>query len=115
LTTLKDRYDVRCLDFPSMTRYSVITRRSVLLAGSIGLLIAHPLGRAQTAAPVRRVGWFSIGSSTSPLDGYVAFKQGMDDLGWKEGKNVEYRSVYADGEVSRLDAWPANWSGRRST
>ena len=37
-------------------------------------------------------------------DGYVAFKQGMHDLGWREGKSVEYRSVYADGEVSRLDA-----------
>jgi putative ABC transport system substrate-binding protein len=28
----------------------------------------------------------------------------MLDLGWREGKNVEYRRVYADGEVSRLDA-----------
>jgi putative ABC transport system substrate-binding protein len=81
----------------------VIRRRGFLLAGGIGLLAAHGHSRGQPAAATRNVGWFSIGSSTSPLDGYVAFKQGMHDLGWNEGKNVEYRSVYADAEVSRLD------------
>ena len=28
----------------------------------------------------------------------------MHDLGWLDGKNVEYRFVYADGDVNRLDA-----------
>ena len=28
----------------------------------------------------------------------------MRDLGWLEGKNVEYRFVYADSDVDRLDA-----------
>jgi putative ABC transport system substrate-binding protein len=82
----------------------VITRRGVLLTSGIGLLVAHPLSRGQAAETIRRVGWFSIGSKTSPHDGYAAFTQGMHDLGWAEGRNVEYRRVYADGEVSRLDA-----------
>lgn len=82
----------------------MITRRGALLAGGIGLLVAHSLSRGQPAGSIRRVGWFSIGSSTNPLDGYAAFKQGMHDLGWREGQNVEYRSVYANGDVSRLDA-----------
>jgi putative ABC transport system substrate-binding protein len=81
----------------------VITRRSVLLAGGIGLLVAHRSSHAQPAATIRRVGWVSIGSKASPQDGYVAFKQGMHDLGWLEGKNVEYRAAYADGDVARLD------------
>jgi putative ABC transport system substrate-binding protein len=34
----------------------------------------------------------------------AAFTQGMNDLGWLEGKNVEYRFAYADGAVDRLDA-----------
>jgi putative ABC transport system substrate-binding protein len=34
----------------------------------------------------------------------MAFTQGMQDLGWLEGKNVEYRFVNADGDVGRLDA-----------
>jgi putative tryptophan/tyrosine transport system substrate-binding protein len=82
----------------------VITRRNVLLAGGIGLLVAHPCARGQTAATIRRVGWLSIGSETSPTELYAAFKQKMHDLGWLEGKNVEYRTVYAEGDVNRLDA-----------
>jgi putative ABC transport system substrate-binding protein len=35
---------------------------------------------------------------------FAAFKQGMHDLGWLEGKNVEYRIVYADSDVGRFDA-----------
>ena len=32
------------------------------------------------------------------------FKQGMRDLGWSEGKNVEYRVAAAADDLSRLDA-----------
>jgi putative ABC transport system substrate-binding protein len=28
----------------------------------------------------------------------------MRDLGWQEGKDVEYRFLYADGNVDHLDA-----------
>ena len=82
----------------------MITRRGVLLTSGIGLAIGPSLSRAQPADALRRVAWFSIGSRTNPHNGYLAFTQGMLDLGWKEGKNVEYRRVYANGEVSRLDA-----------
>jgi putative ABC transport system substrate-binding protein len=82
----------------------VITRRNVLLVGGIGLLVAHPLSRGQPPATIRRVGWLSLGSKASPADVYAAFKQGMHDLGWMEGKSVEYRIAYADGDVNRLDA-----------
>jgi putative ABC transport system substrate-binding protein len=82
----------------------VITRRSVVLAGGIGLLTAHPLGRAKPAATIRRVGWLSFGSEATVANLDAAFKQGMWELGWLEGKNVEYRIVYAGSDASRLDA-----------
>ena len=82
----------------------MITRRRFTLAGGIGLLVAHALSRGQPAATIRRVGWLSLGSEANVAHLYVAFKQGMDDLGWQEGKNVEYRFVYADGDVDRLEA-----------
>ena len=82
----------------------MVTRRSVVLAGAIGLLGAHRLTHGQAAATIRRVGWLAVGSKASPGDAYVAFKQGMHDLGWLEGKNVEYQIVYANGDVGRLDA-----------
>ena len=92
----------------------MITRRSVLLAGGIGLLVAHRLSLGQPAATIRRVGWLSIGSKTSPHDGYVAFTQGMHDLGWLEGKNVEYRAAYADGDMDRVDTAVSELIGQKA-
>jgi putative ABC transport system substrate-binding protein len=82
----------------------VITRRNVLLAGGAGLLLAQQLGYAQPATRIRRVGWLSLGSKATVADPDAAFKQGMHELGWLEGKNVEYRIVYANSDASRLDA-----------
>ena len=61
------------------------------------------LSHGQPAATIRRVGWVSLGSITSPAEAYAAFKQGMRDLGWLEGKNVAYQAAYADGDVNHLD------------
>jgi len=80
----------------------VITRRGVLLAGGIGLLVAHRLSHGQSPATIRRVG-LSLGSEAS-THLRAAFTQGMLDLGWLEGKNIEYRLVYSRGDVDRLDA-----------
>lgn len=33
----------------------------------------------------------------------AASTQGIQELGWREGKNIEYRFAYADGEVDRSD------------
>ena len=91
----------------------MITRRSVLLAGGIGLLAAYRLGHAQPAATMRRIGvlWFaSEAASTVPR---LAFTQGMQDLGWLEAKNVEYRYVYANGDVDRMDALARELIGQK--
>jgi len=90
----------------------VITRRSILLAGGIGLLVVHLPNRAQSASTLRRIGWLSLGSEVSVAHLYAAFKQGMNERGWLEGKNVEYRFVYADGAVERLDALAGELLGR---
>jgi putative tryptophan/tyrosine transport system substrate-binding protein len=80
------------------------TRRRVLLAGGVGLLLTYPLARGQPVETFRRVGWLAFGSETNSTYLYAPFIQGMRDLGWLEGKNVEYRFVYANGDVNRLDA-----------
>ena len=82
----------------------MITRRSLLLAGGIGLLFAHDFTRGQDAATIRRVGLLQFSSEAAGVHLRAAFKQGMLDLGWMEGKNVEYQFVYANGDVNRLDA-----------
>ena len=78
-------------------------RRKVLLAGGISLLIAHRVSDGQPSANIRRVGWVSLGSTTSPAEAYAAFREAMRDLGWLEGRNVAYQPAYADGDVDHLD------------
>jgi putative ABC transport system substrate-binding protein len=73
------------------------------VAVGIGLLVAHPLSRAQPVATVRRVGFLGISSMAAGRYVIEAFKQGMRDFGWLEGKNVEYRFVFASGDMTRLD------------
>jgi len=82
----------------------MITRRSVLLAGGIGVLVAHRRSSGQVAATIRRVGMLSGASEAAAAHPYAAFREGMRDLGWRDGTNVEYRFAYANGDVDRLDA-----------
>jgi putative tryptophan/tyrosine transport system substrate-binding protein len=82
----------------------VITRRHASLASCLGLVLAHGAGVGQRAAALRRVGYLGVTSMATGGQLVDAFKQGMRDLGWVEGINIEYRMVYAEGEVSGLDA-----------
>jgi putative ABC transport system substrate-binding protein len=44
-------------------------------------------------------------SSQAASAGYVsAFKQGMAELGWTEGLNIEYRQAYANGDFANFEA-----------
>jgi putative ABC transport system substrate-binding protein len=62
---------------------------------------------------IRRVGMLFLASEAATAHLRAAFKQGMQDLGWLEGKNVEYRIVYADGDVGRLDALASELVGQK--
>ncbi len=90
----------------------MITRRAFLLASGIGLIFAHRLGRGQSTATIRRVGVLFLPSETATAQVRAAFTQGMLDLGWVRGKNVEYRFLYADGYVDRLGALTSELVGQ---
>ncbi len=71
-------------------------------------LLASPLAtEAQQAAKVARVGYLSINLAASPRQLHEAFRQGLRDLGYVEGRNVviEYRD--AEGKPERLPALAA--------
>jgi putative ABC transport system substrate-binding protein len=79
----------------------MITRR-VFIRTLAGGLVAVPLAAsAQQAAKVARIGLLTTNLSTGPhlRD---AFRQGLRDLGYVEGRNVviEYRD--AEGKFDRL-------------
>jgi putative ABC transport system substrate-binding protein len=82
----------------------VVTRRNFSLVAGIGLLSARRAGHAQPASTIRRVGALSLPSEATNAPMLAAFMQAMRNLGWVEGKNIEYRFTYADGVEDRLDS-----------
>jgi putative ABC transport system substrate-binding protein len=82
----------------------VNTRRRFLLSSGGLLLAASSRVWSQAGSPIRNVGVLSIGSSASSTHLLVGFKSGMQELGWREGRNIEYRTAFADGMVGRLEA-----------
>ena len=88
-------------------------RRSLLAAGGIALLGASRKSSGQPSTTIRRVGMLFLPSESATAHLRAALAQGMHDLGWLEGKNVEYRAVYANGDVVRLDAAAGELVGQR--
>lgn len=76
-------------------------REAVLILLAFG---SPGMARGQAEGKIRRVGVLTVGSSNSTLGFIDAFKEGLRNLGWREGQNVEYRPVFAEGRVERLDA-----------
>jgi putative ABC transport system substrate-binding protein len=65
------------------------------------VLLTEPLAvQAQPAGKVYRIGFLAFSPPDPSLDG--AFRQGLRDLGYVEGRNlvIEYRSAY--GQMNRL-------------
>jgi putative ABC transport system substrate-binding protein len=71
-----------------------------------GLLAAPPAAEAQQAAKIARIGYLTGSLATGPHLP-EAFRQGLRDLGYIEGRNVviEYRD--AEGKLERLPALAA--------
>jgi putative ABC transport system substrate-binding protein len=71
-----------------------------------GLLTAPFAAEAQQATKVARIGYLATNLTGNP-HGREAFRQGLRDLGYVEGRNVviEYRD--ADGKIERLPALAA--------
>jgi putative ABC transport system substrate-binding protein len=84
----------------------VPTRRAFLGTMAGGLLAAPLAAEAQQAAKVARIGYLSTNLAANPHT-HEAFRQGLRDLGYVEGRNVviEYRD--AEGKFERLPALAA--------
>jgi putative tryptophan/tyrosine transport system substrate-binding protein len=66
------------------------------------LVFVHPV-EAQQANRVPRIGWLVTGVPSSSALNLEAFRQGLRDLGYIEGKNIQIESRYAEG----LDRLPS--------
>jgi putative ABC transport system substrate-binding protein len=79
-----------------------VDRRRFLLTSLAGALAVPLAAGAQQGAKVYRIGVMSVSSAANVyLD---AFRQGLRELGWMEGKNIELEIRAAEGKQERLPA-----------
>jgi len=72
------------------------------------LLITGP-AEAQQPKKVPRVGWLFSVSASSAADRVEAFRQGLRELGYVEGKNIVIEYRYAESKLDRLPALAAEF------
>jgi len=84
----------------------MITRRR-LLAGTLAAMAAPLAAEAQQATKVARIGYLSVNLAAAPPNQLEAFRQGLRDVGYVEGRDIviEYRD--AGGKIERLPALAA--------
>ena len=78
------------------------TRRELLIALGAGALACSVAARAQAPARVRRIGLLTPFSPSDAARWHQAFRLGLRDLGWFEGKNISIEYRYAEGRSDRL-------------
>ena len=77
-------------------------RRLVLAAAAWSALAWAGAVRAQAPAKVRRIGLLSAHSASNAAPWHQAFRLGLRDLGWVEGKNISIEYRYAEGRSDRF-------------
>jgi putative ABC transport system substrate-binding protein len=80
----------------------VTTRRTFLGTLACSLLATPLAGGAQQAGKVPRIGVLAVGSASSESARIQAFRQGLRELEYVEGKNLMVEWRFADGDTGRL-------------
>jgi putative tryptophan/tyrosine transport system substrate-binding protein len=86
-------------------------RREFMLVLSAVGMAARSLGAQQKMMPV--VGFLSSRSPGESAPNVAAFRQGLSEVGYVEGENVEIEYCWAEGRYDRLPALAANLVGRK--
>jgi len=74
------------------------------LIALLGGVAAWPLAaRAQQSTSVARIGYLNINDAAQAASYVEAFRIGLRDLGYVEGKNFVIQSRFAEGDVDRLN------------
>jgi putative ABC transport system substrate-binding protein len=81
----------------------------VLLVGLT--LVSVPLAEAQQPKKVPRIGFLGAASASALTGQLDAFRQGLRELGYIEGKNIAIEYRYADGKVDRVPELAAELVG----
>ena len=66
------------------------------------LAVSFPVDAQQPAGKVPQIGFLTTGSRATEAPRIEAFRQGLRELGYVEGKNINIEYRYADGKLERL-------------
>ena len=86
---------------------SVVSKSVVRFAGRAMLFALCGSAAAQQPAEISRIGFLSATSPSTISVRTEAFRQGLRELGYAEGKNIIIEFRYAEGKVDRLPALAA--------
>jgi putative ABC transport system substrate-binding protein len=79
----------------------VITRRGLIVAFATGALL--PTSVCAQQAGVFRVGWLSSERGSEGASNFAAFREGLRDLGYVEGRNLVIDARWGEGSSERLE------------
>jgi len=79
-------------------------KKITVLALSAALFSLYLPVEAQQPTKIPRIGFLFVNFASSTPARYEAFRQGLRELGYVEGKNIVIESRYAQGKVDRLPA-----------
>ena len=84
-------------------------RRRFLLTSLAGAVAPPLAAEGQQAGKIPRIGFLVAASASDPsFERWIeAFRQGLRDLGYVEGRNIVIEYRYADGKYERLPALAA--------
>jgi putative tryptophan/tyrosine transport system substrate-binding protein len=82
-----------------------MTKEITVLSLSAMLLALCFSAEAQQPKKIPRIGWLGAARTSSPR--IEAFRQGLHELGYAEGKNIFIEYRYAEGKLDRLPALAA--------
>src|SRR2546427_682152 len=86
----------------------------IALVGGGSLLLAAKVRRAhgqQQAMPV--IGFIQPGSAAASAHFAAAFRRGLNETGYSEGRNIAIEYRWAEGQYDQLPALAAELVGRR--
>ncbi len=84
-----------------------MSKKFILALLAAFILASVHLGEAQQPTKIPRIGYLAVGSlSTNPAR-REAFRQGLHELGYVEGKNIVIEWRHAEGKLDRLPALAA--------